>query len=56
MDWMRMLAYITGTIDQELLLSNEYLTTKNRILRAQLIGRVFLSNTERATLCQFSRL
>ncbi len=24
MDWMRMLAYITGTVDQELLLRNEY--------------------------------
>jgi hypothetical protein len=23
MDWMRMLAYITGTVDQELLLRNE---------------------------------
>ena len=34
MDWMRMLAYITGTVDQELLLRNEYLATENRILRA----------------------
>jgi len=34
MIWARMLAYITGTVDQELLLRNEYLATENRILRA----------------------
>jgi hypothetical protein len=32
--WTRMLAYITGTVGQELLLRNEYLATENRILRA----------------------
>ena len=36
MDWARMLAYITGTVDQELLLRNEYLVAENRILKAQL--------------------
>jgi hypothetical protein len=30
-----MLAYITGTVDQELL-RNEYLAAENRILRAQI--------------------
>jgi len=34
-----MLAYITGTIDQELLLRNEYLAAENRILRAQISSR-----------------
>jgi len=29
MDWMRILAYITGTIDQELLTRNEYLMAEN---------------------------
>jgi hypothetical protein len=28
-----MLAYITGTVDQELLLRNEYLAAENRILK-----------------------
>ena len=42
MDWARMLAYITGTVDQELLLRNEYLATENRILKAQLKGRLLL--------------
>ena len=32
MDWARILAYITGTVDQELLLRNEYLVAENRIL------------------------
>ena len=36
MEWVRILAYITGTVDQELLLRNEYLVTENRILRAQI--------------------
>ena len=35
MIWTRMLAYITGTVDQELLLRNEYLAAENRVLRAQ---------------------
>jgi hypothetical protein len=32
--WARLLAYVTGLINQELLLKNEYLTAENRILRA----------------------
>ncbi len=30
MIWTRMLAYITGTVDQELLLRNEYLAEENQ--------------------------
>ena len=33
MSWKTLLAYITGTVDHELLLRNEYLVTENRILR-----------------------
>ena len=40
MIWARMLAYITGTVDQELLLRIEYLAAENRILRAQNQGQV----------------
>ncbi len=50
MQWARILAYITGSVDQELLLRNEYLVAENRILRAQLKGRLRLSDAERATL------
>ncbi len=36
MDWARILAYVTGTVDQELLARNEYLAAENRILKVQL--------------------
>jgi hypothetical protein len=36
MDLARVLAYVTGTVDQELLARNEYLSAENRILKAQL--------------------
>ena len=50
MNWARILAYITGTVDQELLLRNEYLVAENRILRAQLKGTLRLADAQRATL------
>src|ERR1700737_2074590 len=50
MKWTRILAYITGTVDQELLLRNEYLAAENRILKAQLKGCLRLSDAERAKL------
>jgi len=50
MDWARILAYVTGTVDQELLARNEYRATENRILKDQLKGRLMLSDAERATL------
>ena len=50
MDWARILAYVTGTVDQELLARNEYLAAENRILKAQLKGRLMLSDADRATL------
>jgi putative transposase len=55
MEWARILAYITGTVDQELLLRNEYLAAENRILKAQLNGRLRLSDAERATLGEIGR-
>jgi putative transposase len=50
MSWKTLLAYITGTVDQELLLRNEYLVTENRMLRNQLTGRVRLTDSARKTL------
>ena len=49
-----MLAYITGTVDQELLLRNEYLAAENRILRGQIKGRLLLSDAEKATLAEIA--
>src|SRR5262249_46631040 len=54
MIWARMLAYITGTVDQELLLRNEYLAAEHRILRAQIKGRLLLSHAEKATLAEIA--
>jgi hypothetical protein len=36
MPWRRVLAYLTGSVDQDLLLRNEYLAAENRILRAKI--------------------
>ena len=33
-EWARLLAYVTGLVNQQLLLRNEYLAAENRILRA----------------------
>jgi uncharacterized membrane protein len=43
MDWARILAVATGMVDQELLARIEYLAAENRILKAQLKGRLKLS-------------
>src|SRR5262249_32681294 len=56
MDWARILAYVTGTVDQELLARIEYLAAENRILKAQLKGRLKLSDAERATLADIGHL
>lgn len=50
MDWKTLLAYITGSVDQHLLLRNEYLVTENCMLRHQIKGRVRLSHSERKAL------
>jgi len=54
MDWARILAYITGTVDQELLLRNEYLVAENRILKAQIKIRLRLTDAERVTLAEIA--
>lgn len=36
--WLRLLTYVTGLVNQELLLQNEYLAAENRILRVALGG------------------
>ena len=54
MDWVRILAYITGTVDQELLLRNEYLAAENRILKAQLKTPLRLTDAERVTLAEIA--
>src|ERR1700693_3348702 len=52
---LRLLAYVTGSVNQELLLQNEYLATENGILRAKLPSRLRLSDPERATLAEIGK-
>ena len=52
--WTQLLAYVTGTVDQELLLRNEYLAAENRILKTQIKGRLLLSEDEKATLAEIA--
>ena len=55
MDWKALLAYITGSVDQELLVRNAYLVTENRILRQQIKGRVQLTDAERRNLAEIGK-
>ena len=52
MNWKRLLAYITGSVDQELLLRNEFLVTENRILKNQLKRRLRLTDLKRISLAE----
>ena len=57
MDWRKVLACITGAVDEALLLCNEYLAAENRILMEQLQGRLRLTSPQRITLAEIgSRL
>src|SRR5215469_14188329 len=51
----RLLSYVTGLVNQELLLRNEYLVAENRILRAHLPARLRLSDAERSTLAEIAK-
>ena len=52
MDWRRVLTYITGTVDEELLLRNEYLAAENRNLMEPLKGRLRLTGPDAAIECR----
>jgi putative transposase len=53
--WVRLLAYITGMVNQRLLLQCEYLAAENRILRSQLPARLRLSDAQRSTLAEIGK-
>src|SRR5260370_42178059 len=53
--WARMVAYVTGTVNQELLLRKQYSGAENRILRGQIKGRLLLSEGEKATLAEIAQ-
>src|SRR6187431_938990 len=54
-NWARLLAYVTGLVNQELLLQNEYQAAENRILRAHLPTRLRLTDPERSTLAEIGK-
>ena len=54
MIWAQLLAYVTGGVNQELRSRNEYLAAENRILKAQIKGRLLLSKEEKATLAEIA--
>ena len=53
--WARLLAFVTGLVNQELLLRNEYLIAENRILRSKLPNRLRLSDPDRAVLGEIAK-
>src|SRR6266436_469580 len=53
--WARLLAYVTGLVNQQLLLQNEYLAAENRILRAHLPTRLRLTDPQRSTLAEIGK-
>jgi hypothetical protein len=53
--WTRLLACVTGLVNQELLLRNEYLVAENRILRCHLSMRLRHSDPERITLAEIAK-
>src|SRR5215510_14022131 len=55
MDWKTLLAYITGSVDDELLRRNDYLVAENRIVRKQIQGRLRLTDGERKTLAEIGK-
>jgi transposase InsO family protein len=54
-DWKTLLAYVTGSVDEHLLLRIEYLVAENGILRAQITGHLQLSDAERTTLAEIGK-
>jgi hypothetical protein len=53
--WARLLAYVTGLVNQRLLLQCEYLVAENRALRTHLPAKIRLSDSERRTLAEIGK-
>src|SRR5476649_449195 len=52
MPWKRMLVYITGSVNEDLLRRIEYLLEENRVLRNQIDCRILLTDNERGILAE----
>ena len=53
--WARLLSYVTGLVNQRLLLQCEYLIAENRVLRSHVSARLRLSDAERSTLAEVGK-
>jgi putative transposase len=51
----RLVGYVTGMVNQQLLLQNEYLAAENKILRAHLPARLRLTDAQRSTLAEIGK-
>ena len=51
----RLLAFVTGMVNQQILLQNEYLVAENRILRTHLPARLRLTDPQRSTLAEIGK-
>ncbi len=49
------LALVSGKVDQELLLRNEYLAAENEIMRSKIPGRVQMTDSERIRLAELGK-
>jgi putative transposase len=55
MPWKKLLAHVTGSVDEGLWLRNEYLIIENRILRSKIKGRLRLKGEERRQLATIGK-
>ncbi len=55
LDWKKLLVYVTGSVDEELLPRNEYPVAENQIPRARIRGRLKLGDGERRTPAEIGK-
>jgi Homeodomain-like domain len=55
MDWKTLLACITGSVEEHILLRTAYLAAENTIFRNQITGRLHQSDAERITLAEIGK-
>jgi hypothetical protein len=55
MHWKQLLAYVSGSVEEEILQRNEYLAAENALLRNQIKGRLHLSDAERQTPAELGK-
>ena len=52
MNWKKLLASVSESVNDQLRLRHDYLVAENRILRNQIDGRVQLTDSERKALAE----